>query len=88
MSDLTGTGANYSAGCRCDECRAARRDRHRRLRAERRAQRREVDGRLIAPGAPHGTATAYCDWYCRCRPCTTAAARALARRRAARAAAA
>jgi len=38
----------------------------------RRAERVEIDGRLVHPDAPHGTSPGYSAWACRCRPCTAA----------------
>lgn len=47
-------------------------------RAERRrlkaAQRVLIDGRLVHPDAPHGTASSYANFMCRCEPCTDAQA--------------
>jgi len=68
----TTTGYTFYA-CRCLDClaasRAASRARQQRLRAE----RVEVDGRLVHPRAPHGTHNGYTSWSCRCPPCTEAA---------------
>jgi len=47
-------------------------------RAKRKAERIEVDGRLIHPDAPHGTDYAYTDFGCHCVPCSAAHAKALA----------
>lgn len=45
----------------------------RELRARRRAERVEMDGHLVATGAPeHGVAETYREWGCRCAPCCTA----------------
>lgn len=49
------------------------------LRQRRAAQRQPVDGRLVHPDAPHGTAGGYQNWTCRCQPCTDANVTARAR---------
>lgn len=37
------------------------------------ARRVEIDGRLVAVDAPqHGKPGTYCNWGCRCEPCTDA----------------
>ncbi|MEV6219881.1 hypothetical protein [Nocardia sp. NPDC051833] len=51
----------------------SRADYEREWRAARAAERVEVNGRLVHPSAPHGTASAYVAYGCRCEPCTTAA---------------
>lgn len=59
-----GSKTKYNRGCRCDECRAANTEHHRR--------------RLAAhPGLPegdprHGTKNGYCNYACRCGPCKVA----------------
>jgi hypothetical protein len=40
--------------------------------ARRLAQRVSVNGRLVHPDAPHGKATAYSNYGCRCELCATA----------------
>ncbi|CAM3456713.1 hypothetical protein STSO111631_20015 [Stackebrandtia soli] len=44
----------------------------RKVRAERRAERVDVGGRLVHPRAPHGSASGYQHWSCRCGPCSAA----------------
>ena len=64
----THNASGYTQGCRCDECRIAHRDYHRRSNAERRAI-------VAASGLPEGVAhgcSAYSNWGCRCRTCTGA----------------
>lgn len=60
-----GTTACYYAGCRCDDCRAAKRDRVA-------ANRAKAKARGFA-GLKHGARSAY-DAGCRCRPCRRARA--------------
>jgi hypothetical protein len=62
-----GSGSLYRQGCRCKKCRVAHTARTIRRTAER--------TRLLAADpslAPHGRASTYRNWGCRCRPCTTA----------------
>lgn len=42
------------------------------LKAKRLAARQLVNGKLVAPGAPHGTWGGYTNWFCRCDRCRTA----------------
>jgi hypothetical protein len=65
-----GTYYSYAIGrCRCEPCiEAGRAFRKGRL-AELRAEREEVDGRLVHPKAPHGTLNGYSHYGCRCVPC-------------------
>lgn len=64
---IHGAPAAYLAGCRCPLCTAG----WARVQASRNASRRE---RLAAdPGCvQHGLSSTYCNWGCRCTPCTTA----------------
>lgn len=67
----------YTRGCRCDECRAAKR-------AYMRAKRREAAGnrlwavlcgqRYVATGILHGGISGYQDHHCRCDACRLAKA--------------
>lgn len=52
-----------------DEQLAKARDRYRRIRARRLAERVMVDGRLVHPTAPHGSNSTYNSYGCRCIPC-------------------
>lgn len=56
--------STYSRGCRCDECRVARREYTRAYRAK--AATRPP------PASIHGTAGCYRNWSCRCEPCVEA----------------
>ena len=47
-----------------------RTERLRRRRVENRAERVEIDGRLVHPRAKHGTDHGYFYYGCRCEPCT------------------
>lgn len=58
--------------CRDTCCRNAASARRRRLRRARRAERVLIDGRLVHPKAPHGTAGGMQNWGCQCDPCRTA----------------
>jgi len=65
-----GTKTGYDARrCRCDECRAWKRENGRLQRARRKAA-------MLAGSAdvPHGTAHGYSKWSCRCEPCKQVAA--------------
>ena len=58
--------------CRCGPCRE---DQSRRIavhREARRAERIEIEGRLVHPAATHGRDASYTNYYCRCEPCTAA----------------
>jgi hypothetical protein len=68
-----GTPGRYQAGCRCEPCRRAESQYVGRLRATHSAERiRGVDGSLIHPCAPHGTAHGYNYYACRCSLCAMA----------------
>jgi hypothetical protein len=54
-------------GCRCDVCRAAHAERHRRLRAQRAAGRPDEN-----PALEHGTRSTYVNHGCRCEQCVEA----------------
>ncbi len=55
--------------CRCDACRCAANEAHRRQQAAR-ERRLAADPRLAA----HGKMQTYINWGCRCRPCRDAKA--------------
>lgn len=59
-------------GHRCRECRDAHAVYVRSMRDRRRAERTEVDGRLVHPDATHGTRSGYEYHGCRCVDCTAA----------------
>jgi hypothetical protein len=65
--------SGYANGCRCDECRAAKRAymRHKRARAS--VRRRQAGGAFVAEGITHGYA-GYTDAHCRCYVCAGAKA--------------
>jgi Sigma-70, region 4 len=63
-----GTPYRYNRGCRCDDCRAARREYRRQWRA-------------TASPPKHGTQNAYCNYACRCPKCKRWAKRHYAERR-------
>lgn len=65
-----GTATEYNAGCRCKECRAAN---------TRRVSERK--SRLNPAYAPHGTASGYVNWNCRCDACKDAGSAANSARR-------
>lgn len=56
-----GSASTYKAGCRCAECREAKR-----LQAER---QRAALGAKVVPDEKHGTAAGYQRWGCRCARC-------------------
>jgi hypothetical protein len=56
----------YAAGCRCDDCRRANRERCYAIFAEMR------EAGLPDGDHRHGTVNAYKNWGCRCEPCTVA----------------
>ena len=60
----------------CDGCRVLYNRRAVDRKRNRYAQRVERDGRLVAAreGLPHGDASTYNNWGCRCVPCTAAKA--------------
>lgn len=58
--------------CRCATCTADRVAYQAEQVTARRAARVLLDGRLVAPGAPHGTGGGYTNWSCRCPACTEA----------------
>jgi hypothetical protein len=61
-----GTPSRYDAGCRCAACRAANTARyHESTELRRRA--------LGSATVPHGSASTYRNWGCRCEPCHQAA---------------
>jgi len=66
-----GYGA-YSNGCRCDECKAAKREYMRRKRHDASAARRNAGVGYVAKGITHGTYSGYQDAYCRCYLCSAA----------------
>jgi hypothetical protein len=65
----------YTNGCRCETCRAAKRQYMRDKRAKA-SQRRIRTGnrRFIAEGITHGTYAGYADAQCRCYLCSAAKA--------------
>lgn len=65
----------YSAGCRCDVCRTAKRLYMRDKRAKATARRKQAEGlTFIAVGITHGTYAGYTDAQCRCHMCKDAKA--------------
>ena len=61
-----GTPSRYDAGCRCAACRAANTARYH--------ESTELRRRALASAAvPHGSASTYRNWGCRCEPCHQAA---------------
>lgn len=61
-----GRPTGYRIGCRCDDCRAAKR-------AETAAVRANREARALPPGDPrHGTPNGYTNWRCRCDRCRAA----------------
>jgi hypothetical protein len=64
----------HGKGCTCKPCPAAKAAEQRHMDAQRRNQRVEVDGRLVAPlpADRHGRPGTYNNWGCRCEPCTEA----------------
>ncbi len=59
--------------CRCDECKAAHRERCITNRQRRLDQRIEVDGKFYSPIVErHGTTNGYRNYGCRCAGCTAA----------------
>lgn len=56
----------YRLGCRCDECRAALTQMHRRWK-----ERKKTDP-TAADRAGHGKASTYSNYGCRCESCTRA----------------
>jgi len=72
-----GTSSRYDAGCRCAACRAANTARYH--------ESTELRRRALARAAvPHGSASTYRNWGCRCEPCHQAALARAALARAAR----
>ena len=70
-----GTEARYATQkCRCDECRQANTKRQKVYRMKRFALLvPDADGRLVTTGpVEHGIYTTYCNWACRCLPCSAA----------------
>lgn len=59
------SASRYARGCRCDGCRQAATEAHNRQQAARLA-------RGVPDGVPHGSASTYSNWGCRCEPCTKA----------------
>jgi len=65
-----GTYYAYAIGrCRCEPCIEAGRAFRKGRIADLRAERVEVDGRLVHEKAPHGTLNGYSHYGCRCEPC-------------------
>ena len=64
-----GCTATYDSGCRCPDCTEANRLKAVRTRQDR-ARRLRADPSL----AEHGQQATYCNWGCRCLPCSTAQA--------------
>lgn len=68
-----GASGYTNIGCRCDVCVTGHRAQVAAERRRRRAERVQIDGRLVAVNAPtHGTASTYSNHGCRCAPCTAA----------------
>jgi hypothetical protein len=63
-----GTVARYLSGDRCDECKEANTEYHRKRRAWRRAVQQETG---VPEGVSHGYST-YRNWGCRCPTCFAA----------------
>jgi hypothetical protein len=86
VTDLRGEDhglRGHRRGCRCLTCRLAKSQRNSENYRRRMALRVVGDnGRLVAPAVTHGTATAYANSGCRCRPCTAAWSQRLRARRA------
>lgn len=64
-------GGRYSAGCRCELCRARAAERARRSRERMRDSRDRAQ-------FSHGTCGGYVNWGCRCQACSQAHSRAMA----------
>jgi hypothetical protein len=64
--------STFARGCRCPECRAAKRERARAILQDKRERRIEMDGRMVYPSAPHGTISGYTRYACRCEDCSNA----------------
>lgn len=60
-----GSRASYRRGCRCDQCRAANAEMHRRWRVN-------AAARADALGVSHGTTARYTNYGCRCDQCREA----------------
>jgi hypothetical protein len=59
-----GIPSAYNGGCRCEKCAAQHRDRMTAIRTDLAARPRDE--------VPHGTASGYNHWRCRCEACTQA----------------
>lgn len=68
--------AGYTNGCRCDECRAAKRIymRDKRAQASRKRTQAGNPRKFVADGITHGTYAGYTDAHCRCYLCAAAKA--------------
>jgi hypothetical protein len=60
-----GTISSYRSGCRCDACMEVNR------RSRREGRKRSI-ARGIPDRVPHGTASTYTNWACRCEACKAA----------------
>ncbi len=67
-----GTGNAYNHGCKCRVCADYHQRRCAEARDARLAERKWVNGRLVAtrPGLVHGTGNGYTNYGCRCDPCS------------------